>query len=477
MVFALVSGCAFSPAGIDSDSADLDRSSNYVAAGTPDAVAVLALVNDPATTLSILDDAVRLDSRAAANISAHRLGLDGLAGTADDGLFASIAELDAIPYVGVSALTRLLDYANAHGYGAGEPTPPQPREALILAVANDATLDFATLDDDVGLDRRAASGIVDRRPFASIEALDAVPYVGDSALARLHAYAVANDYGAPDTGAPRRCGGRSRVDCGANAFCDYPIASYCGRGDRGGTCRPIPEACSADYAPVCGCNGLSFSNACLAAAAGVSVVREGACLAGLGGRCNDATACGADLVCEGIAGEGSERYGFCRPAASVPGYWETCTSEGECNDGLSCFGLALGASEGWCGDDWARRTFYSSSEVAIPDDDGAGASATSTIIARGLATAEMDVVITLRVQHTYRGDLRIVLTSPVGEEAVVFEGRPDDSAADVALDRLALPFPGDGSANGAWTLRLTDRAAEDVGVLTSWSLEVSSRWD
>ncbi|MEZ4473349.1 MAG: DUF4215 domain-containing protein [bacterium] len=62
--------------------------------------------------------------------------------------------------------------------------------AGILAAAN--TLSFEQLDEAVGLDARAARGIVDARPFATLEALDAVPYVGDTALARLLTWARDN---------------------------------------------------------------------------------------------------------------------------------------------------------------------------------------------------------------------------------------------------------------------------------------------
>lgn len=60
----------------------------------------------------------------------------------------------------------------------------------VLAVANTATL--AELDDQVGLDSRAAEAIVDARedgPFETIAALDAVRFVGSSALAKLLTHA------------------------------------------------------------------------------------------------------------------------------------------------------------------------------------------------------------------------------------------------------------------------------------------------
>jgi len=79
--------------------------------------------------------------------------------------------------------------ADAFGITEGSATA-----AAIIEVANTATL--ATLDDavalgGVGLDRRAAEGIVAQRPFSTLADLDAVPYVGPVALELLYSYALA----------------------------------------------------------------------------------------------------------------------------------------------------------------------------------------------------------------------------------------------------------------------------------------------
>lgn len=79
-------------------------------------LAMLAFVNDAATSEELLDDDVGLDARAARNIVAHRDGADAVVGTEDDDLFDDVAELDAVSYVGQSALGRLRAYAAAHGW-------------------------------------------------------------------------------------------------------------------------------------------------------------------------------------------------------------------------------------------------------------------------------------------------------------------------------------------------------------------------
>ncbi len=73
----------------------------------------LKLVNDPATDYELLDKTVMLDRRAARNIIDYRDGADATPGSADDKSFTTIAELDAIPYVGRSALVKMSQYAQS----------------------------------------------------------------------------------------------------------------------------------------------------------------------------------------------------------------------------------------------------------------------------------------------------------------------------------------------------------------------------
>lgn len=61
--------------------------------------------------------------------------------------------------------------------------------------------------------------------------------------------------------------------CGPNEYCAKPI----GKCDDPGVCAPKPDVCMDLYAPVCGCDGKTYNNACLAALNGVNIRYEGAC--------------------------------------------------------------------------------------------------------------------------------------------------------------------------------------------------------
>lgn len=93
------------------------KADGAISEDSDEARAVLALVNT--ASFEVLDDSdeVGLDVRAARGIYARRIGDDELPDTADDVPFETLAELDAVPWVGPSAFGKLLAYALDHGYG------------------------------------------------------------------------------------------------------------------------------------------------------------------------------------------------------------------------------------------------------------------------------------------------------------------------------------------------------------------------
>ena len=90
--------------------------------------------------------------------------------------------------------------------------------------------------------------------------------------------------------------------CGGNGDCDamdYCAASTCA---GGGTCELRPVDCPAVIDPVCGCDGDTYDNACLAQEAGMRVESTGPC------PCTNNASCDTDAYC---AGDGCGMAGTC----------------------------------------------------------------------------------------------------------------------------------------------------------------------
>ena len=62
-------------------------------------------------------------------------------------------------------------------------------------------------------------------------------------------------------------------DCTGQEYCLHETGDCTGQG----VCTPRPEACSTVDDPVCGCDGRTYANPCLAAQSGVSVAAKGIC--------------------------------------------------------------------------------------------------------------------------------------------------------------------------------------------------------
>jgi hypothetical protein len=75
---------------------------------------------------------------------------------------------------------------------------------------------------------------------------------------------------------PEGCGGFAGWTCPVGFFCDFPDDS-CGFADALGECRPIPDAWIEIYAPVCGCDGVTYGNEGEAYGNGVDIQHHGPC--------------------------------------------------------------------------------------------------------------------------------------------------------------------------------------------------------
>jgi hypothetical protein len=134
----------------------------------------------------------------------------------------------------------------------------------------------------------------------------------------------------------------SNADCEADELCQSP-AGACG---TEGSCTTRPEACTKIFDPVCGCDGTTYSNACVAAAAGVSIASEG--------KCTDAPACG------GFPGTPCPGAGTCVDAPN-----DDCDPE---QGGADCIGLCECNAIGLCteGLHWDSSPYVCG---CVPDDN------------------------------------------------------------------------------------------------------------
>ncbi|HEX3695140.1 MAG TPA: Kazal-type serine protease inhibitor domain-containing protein [Polyangia bacterium] len=73
------------------------------------------------------------------------------------------------------------------------------------------------------------------------------------------------------------CGGIGGLHCAsASEYCEMKPGD-CAIADAAGTCAPKPQVCTANEDLVCGCDGKTYSNECVAATVGVSIRATGPC--------------------------------------------------------------------------------------------------------------------------------------------------------------------------------------------------------
>jgi len=120
---------------------------------------------------------------------------------------------------------------------------------------------------------------------------------------------------------------------------------------------------------------------------------------------------------------------------------------------------------------------------------------TTDLVVSGFVTPITDVNVALNITHTFDADLDVFIIGPSGTRVELFTdvGGSGDDFVDTILDdqtdfpittglpRFVWSFQPEGSladfngedANGTWTLEVTDDAAQDVGILHDWSIQIT----
>ncbi|WP_374608524.1 M4 family metallopeptidase [Thermomonas sp.] len=112
------------------------------------------------------------------------------------------------------------------------------------------------------------------------------------------------------------------------------------------------------------------------------------------------------------------------------------------------------------------QTYTNGTDYNIPDNNNTGITSTITVSGRS-GNAPSNTQVAVNIVHTYSGDLIVELLAP-DNTVYTLQNRTGGSA-----DNIVKTFTTNLSSetiNGAWKLRVKDRASTDTGYINSWSI-------
>jgi len=114
----------------------------------------------------------------------------------------------------------------------------------------------------------------------------------------------------------------------------------------------------------------------------------------------------------------------------------------------------------------STQTYTNTTDYNIPDNNATGITSTINVSGR-TGNAPSNTQVAVNIVHTYSGDLVVELVAPDGT-VYTLQSRVGGSA-----DNIVKTFTTNLSSeaiNGAWKLRVKDRARTDTGYINSWSI-------
>ena len=175
----------------------------------------------------------------------------------------------------------------------------------------------------------------------------------------------------------------------------------------------------------------------------------------------------AECQPEGCSGElCSNSRGLVSPCVFLPEF--ACYSSASCE----------AQSNGHCGwtqtpellmcIDNARAERFAATDVpmAIPDNDPSGVASALDVTSSG-PVGQMTV--SVRISHTYRGDLLVTLVSPSGQRFPLHRGS-GGSNDNLILTDAAVDAAAGVERNGRWSLEAVDRYRDDTGVIEQFEV-------
>lgn len=314
----------------------------------------------------------------------------------------------------------------------------------ILSLLNHASTTLAVLDDDAGLDVRAARSLIAHRDgpdgiygtadddrYDTVAEADAQYYVGDSALDKLAAYAAIAGF----------------TPAGGDVVGSWEGVSFT-LDQVTGTLALANDASEGELDFEIGLDSRAVGG--IIDARPVATMNELAAAYYVGGSALTDLKAYVD-------------------ANALGGPWDVCSTSADCAEGLVCMGeIAWGAGI-YCVDDSMYGNFTYDEAIEIGDD---GSTLTTSVDVQGLASVPVDVVLTLDIVHPRPADLVVTIDNFNGYSEVVWNHESNPSS-----EIIVRAFPSDDMVNGLYNLHIEDTVAGESGVLLGWNLYIVSNWD